>query len=193
MGQDKAFLEVGGRRVIDRVLARLKPLTDDLFIGTNSPEKYREFGLRLVSDVYPDKAALGGIYSAIMAARYTRVLIVACDMPFLNIGLLQHLIELAPTADVVAPLIEPPQPETLHAVYSKSCLPAIEPRLLADKLRVIGFFEEVSVRYVEREEVARFDPDFYSFLNMNTPDEWHRIQSLATRLDADRPALANKS
>lgn len=189
MGQDKAFLEVGGRRVIDRVLARVKPLTDDLFIGTNSPEKYREFGLRLVPDVYPDKAALGGIYSAIAAARYARVLIVACDMPFLKTELLQHLIELAPTADVVAPLIEPPQPETLHAVYGKNCLPAIEPRLRANKLRVIGFFEAVSVRYVERDEVARFDPEFYSFLNMNTPDEWNRIQSLAE----DQPKLSNKS
>ena len=148
MGQDKAFLEVGGQRVIDRVLAQVKPLTDDLFIGTNSPEKYKEFGLRLVPDIYPDKAALGGIYSAIAAARYARVLIVACDMPFLNVGLLQHLIELAPTADVIAPLIEPPQPETLHAVYGKNCLPAIEPRLRANKLRVIGFFEAVSVRYV---------------------------------------------
>lgn len=193
MGQDKAFLEVGGRRVIDRVLARLKPLTDDLFIGTNSPEKYQEFGLRLVPDVYPDKAALGGIYSAIVAARYARVLIVACDMPFLNTELMQYLIELAPTADVIAPLIEPPQPETLHAVYSKNCLPAIEPRLQANKLRVIGFFEAVSVRYVQREEVARFDPNFYSFLNMNTPDEWNRIQSLASSLNEDQPTLSNKS
>ena len=182
MGQDKAFLDVGGRRVIERVLEVVQPLTDDLFISTNAPEKYAEFGLRLVEDVYPHKAALGGIYSVIHAARQPHVLIVACDMPFLNAALLQYLLELAPTADAVVPLVHPPRLETLHAVYSKKCLPAIESRLLADKLRIIGFFEDISIRYVNRDEVARFDPNFYSFINMNTPQEWQRVQTLAQKL-----------
>ncbi len=116
MGQDKAFLEVGGRPVIERVLAQVKPLSDDLFISANAPQKYARFGLPIVPDIYSDKAALGGLYSVIHAARHNHVLVVACDMPFLNVALLQHLIDLAPTADVVVPLIDPPQPETLHAV-----------------------------------------------------------------------------
>jgi molybdopterin-guanine dinucleotide biosynthesis protein A len=179
MGQEKAFMVVGGQPVIERVLARVKPLSDDLFISTNSPEQYEQLGLPLVGDVYPNKGALGGIYSAIEAARYKHVLIVACDMPFLNVRLLQYLISLAHSAEVVAPMIKPPQPETMHAIYSKLCLPSIETRLLANRLRIIGFFDEVSVRYVERDEVSRFDPNFYSFLNMNTPEEWQRLQAIA--------------
>lgn len=178
MGQDKAFLEVGGRPVIERVIDRVAPLTDDLYICTNATHQYARFGLRLEPDVIPGKAALGGIYSAIHAARRPHVLVVACDMPCLNVPLLQHLISLAPTADVVAPLINPPQPETLHAVYSKTCLPAIRSRLLADKLRIIGFFDDVSVRYVEQDEVARFDPKFRSFTNMNTPADWQKVKEV---------------
>lgn len=181
MGRDKAFLNVAGQRVIERVMAAVVPLSDDIFIGTNTPELYAEFGLRLVPDIYPDKAALGGIYSAIAAAQQPHVLIVACDMPLLNPDLLRYLIELAPTAEVVAPMIEPPQPETLHAIYSKACLAPIESRLQANRLRIIGFFEDVSVRYVERDEVARFDPQFYSFINMNTPEEWQRVESLVEK------------
>jgi molybdopterin-guanine dinucleotide biosynthesis protein A len=183
MGQDKAFLSVGGRRVIERVLARVQGLTDDLFISANNPDKYAEFGLRVVADVYPDKAALGGLYSAIHAARHSRVLIVACDMPFLNPALLQHLIRLASTADVVAPLINPPQPETMHAVYAKTCLPAIKTRLLANRLRVIGFFDDVAVRYLLQAEVKSFDPHFHSFLNMNTPQEWATMENIAAQED----------
>lgn len=179
MGQNKAFLEVGRQAVIARVLDRVQALTDDLFISTNTPEQYEKFGLRMAGDIYPDKATLGGIYSAIHAARHPHVLVVACDMPFLKSDLLRYLMELAPTADVVAPLITPPQPETTHAVYSKACLSAIEPRLLANKLRVIGFFEEVRVRYVTREEVAPFDPHFHSFINMNTPEDWEKIKSIS--------------
>lgn len=179
MGQDKAFLEVGGQPVIERVLAQVEPLTDDLFISANAPQRYAHLGLPIVPDIYPDKAALGGLYSVIQTARHPHVLVVACDMPFLNVALLRYLIELAPTADIVVPLISPPQPETLHAIYSKNCLPAIKARLLADKLRIIGFFEDVSVRYIERNEVARFDPHFHSFINMNTPEEWKKVQAIA--------------
>lgn len=179
MGQDKAFLEVAGRPVIERVLSTVASLTDDLFISANAPHRYEPFGLRVVPDIYPDKAALGGIYSVIQAARYPHVLVVACDMPFLNPALLRYLINLAPTADVIVPLITPPQPETLHAIYSKYCLPAIEKRLQANQLRVIGFFEDMLIRYVERDEVTRFDPDFHSFINMNTPEEWQQVQAIA--------------
>ncbi len=183
MGQDKAFLEIGGQLVIERVLDQVKSLSDDLFISTNSPEKYSKFGLRMVGDVYPGKATLGGIYSAIHAARHKHVLVVACDMPFLNVELLRHLISLAPTADVIAPLIEPPHPpETTHTVYSKNCLPAIESRLRLNKLRVTGFFDDVSVRYLDRDEVSKYDPDFYSFVNVNTPQDWDKVKILADKL-----------
>jgi molybdopterin-guanine dinucleotide biosynthesis protein A len=182
MGQDKAFLEVGRQTVIERVIECVLPLSDDVFISTNSPGKYAQFGLRMEPDAIPKKATLGGIYSAILAARYSHVLIVACDLPFLNPNLLRYLIALAPTADVVAPLIYPPQPETTHAVYSKNCLPAIKTRLQADKLRIIGFFANVSVNYVERDEIVRFDPNLYSFINMNSPADWEQVKKLASQI-----------
>jgi molybdopterin-guanine dinucleotide biosynthesis protein A len=182
LGRDKAFSLVAGRPMIERILNRLRPLTDDLFISTNSPEKYKRFGLPTVADVYPNKAALGGIFSVITAARHHHVLVVACDMPFLNIDLLGYLIDLAPTADVVVPLIKPPQPETLHAIYSKKCLPAIKSRLLVNQLRIVDFYDEVSVRYVERAEIVTFDPDLHSFINMNTPEDWQKVQAMAKKL-----------
>jgi molybdopterin-guanine dinucleotide biosynthesis protein A len=181
MGQDKAFLQVGQSSVIERVLDSVTGLTDDLFIGTNAAKKYQGFGLRVVTDVYPDKAALGGIYSAIHAARHSHVLVVACDMPFLNIELLRYLAGLASDVDVVAPLIEPPQPETMHAVYGKNCLEPIESRLLRNELRVTGFFDDVSVRYVNRDEVRKYDANLYSFFNINSPQDWQRAQALATK------------
>ncbi len=182
MGQDKAFLEVAGQSVIERVLACIKPLSDDVFISANVPEKYQQFGLRVVTDVYPDKAALGGIYSLIKAAKYNKVLVVACDMPLLNVELLKYMVSLAPAADVIIPIIQPPQPETMLAVYSKNCLPAIESRLQLNQLRVIGFFDDVSVHYIGRDKVSEFDPEFYSFINMNTPEEWESAKLLAKKL-----------
>jgi molybdopterin-guanine dinucleotide biosynthesis protein A len=178
MGQDKAWLPVGGRPVIERVLERVLPLSDDVTLITNTPDQYRHLGHPMVSDVYPGKGSLGGIYTAIHAARYAHCVVVACDMPFLNADLVRYLVSLRSGFDVVIPRIQD-FPETLHAVYGRNCLEPIRRRLLADQLKIIGFFDDVQVRYVERDEVARFDPTFRSFLNMNTPADWERLQQLA--------------
>lgn len=178
MGQDKAFLPVGGRPVIERVIQRVLPLSDDVTIITNTPTLYHHFGLHIEGDVYPGKGSLGGIYTAIYVARYQYCLVVACDMPFLNPDLLRHLVSLTSGFDVVIPRIDE-FPETLHAVYGRGCLEPIERRLLADRLKIIGFFDDVRVRYVERDHVARFDANFHSFLNMNTPADWEYVQRLA--------------
>jgi molybdopterin-guanine dinucleotide biosynthesis protein A len=190
MGQDKAFLPVGGRPVIERVIQRVALLSSDLIIVTNTPDKYRRYlstyrttasgpSYRTVSDLHPGKGSLGGIYTAIHVASHSHCLIVACDMPFLNRGLLRHLMGLTHGFDVVIPRTEE-FPETMHAIYGKGCLEPIKRLLLADKLKIVGFFDDVRVRYVERDEVARFDPAFYSFLNMNTPADWERVQQLAS-------------
>jgi molybdopterin-guanine dinucleotide biosynthesis protein A len=127
-----------------------------------------------VLDIYPGKAALGGIYSALRAAQYPNVLVVACDMPLLNTALLQYLIDLASTADAVVPVVSPAHPETLHAVYSKKSIPAIETRLQNNDLRVLDLFDDIFVRYVDGNEIAPFDPEFLSFVNVNTPDDWEK-------------------
>jgi len=130
-----------------------------------------------VVDVYPGKAALGGIYSALRAARHPYVLVVACDMPLLNTALLQYLVDLAPTADAVVPIVNPPYPETLHAVYSKTSIPTIETHLQNNDLRASDRFDHISVRYVDRNELAPFDPEFLSFVNVNTPDDWEKVST----------------
>jgi len=177
MGRNKALLTVGGQLLIERVINRVQPLTDDLIVSTNSPKKYAHFGLRCVVDVYPNKAALGGIYSALRAAHYPHVLVVACDMPLLNKALLQYLIDLASTVDAVVPIVNPPHPEALHAVYSKKSIPAVEILLKNNDLRVSHLFDNISVRYVDRNEIAPFDPEFLSFVNVNTPDDWERFRA----------------
>jgi len=177
MGRDKALLPIGGRSVIERVLDRVLPLSDDVTIITDVPGKYRHLDYRMMGDVFPGNGSLGGIYTAIYAAQYLHCVVVACDMPFLNTDLLRYLVELSPGFDVVIPRIEE-FPETMHAVYGKGCLKPIKSRLLADQLKIIGFFEDVGVRYVERDDVSRFDPTFRSFININTPTDWERVRRM---------------
>ena len=181
MGRDKAFLPVGGKPVIQRVLERVASLSDDIILVTNTPDKFTfDIDCRITGDIYPGKGSLGGIYSALVAARYPHCLIVACDMPFLNVRLLQYLVRLARIYDYDAVVPEVSDRwETLHAVYSKRCLHPIERCLQQDDLRVRSFFKDVRVRIVEQRRLEHFDPLLRSFLNMNTPEEWRYLQLIA--------------
>ncbi len=91
-------------------------------------------------------------------------------MPLLNRDLLRYLISLKETADVVVPRWGR-FPEPLHAVYSKACLPAIEPYLKTRNLKITGFYADVTVRYVEQGEIEQFDAQGQSFTNVNRPED----------------------
>lgn len=175
MGTDKSFVLVNGSPMIEIVLAQVKNLGQELLIVTNNPEPYAYLGIPIVADMYPDHGPLGGIHSAVFHAGHTHILVVACDMPWLKRPLLNHLISLRQSADVVVPRWDT-YPEPLHAVYSKACLPFIEANLQAKLLKITRFFATVDVRYVDRQEIEQYDKNGRSFANINTPHELTQIK-----------------
>jgi molybdopterin-guanine dinucleotide biosynthesis protein A len=98
-------------------------------------------------------------------------------MPLLNLELLRYMVLLSSDFDVVIPRIEG-KTEPLHAVYSRACLGPIEELLRRGELRIIGFFSQVRVRYVEEDEIDAFDPEHRSWFNINSPSELERAQAL---------------
>ena len=170
MGTDKSFVPFQGRPMIEVVRERVEGLGDEIILVTNKPDQYAHLGLPMFGDDYPDTGPLGGIYTAVRHARNEHTLVVACDMPWLNRPLLEYMIGLRETADIVVPRWEK-FPEPLHAIYSKACLAPMRERLEAGQLKITAFFGRVSLRFVEREEIARFDPEGRSFVNVKTPDD----------------------
>jgi molybdopterin-guanine dinucleotide biosynthesis protein A len=183
MGTNKAFAEVGGVPIIERILQRIGDLGEEIILITNTPAEYAHLGLPSYADCIPGKGPLGGLYTALSEAHYPYVLVVSCDQPFLNPTLLQSLIDQREAVDVVVPLDREDYPQSMHAVYGKGCLPAIQDCLDADKLKVIGFFPQVRVRKISGEDIDRYDPQRISFVNVNTPDDLAEANRLAVELD----------
>jgi len=181
-GQPKALLELGGRRIIDRVVEVIRAVTDDTLIVTNTPELYASLGLPMVPDVFPDHGSLGGIYSGLKAAAGDAAFTVACDMPFLLPAVARLVTSRAGEADVVIPRVGT-QLETLHACYGKSCLAPIEVRLAAGQFKIVGFFDDVRVLEIPETEVASFRAPELVFMNVNTPDELARARGLLAALE----------
>lgn len=169
MGQDKAWIDVGGEPLIRRVSDVLAAVADEVIVVAND-DRYRILGLRVVPDRFPDGGALGGIATGVGAAGHDTVLVAACDMPFLDPAVWRLLLAWAADADAVVPIIGE-QPETLHALYTKACLPAMERSLAAGRMRVISFFDEVRVHRLAEDVLRTVDPELRSFTNVNTPEE----------------------
>ena len=176
MGQNKAFLEVQGERIIDRIGRILVELFDEVLLVTNSPPDYLDLNLRTVTDLYREKGSLGGIFTGLFHASFSHAFVAACDMPFLRPALISHLVRLSPGYDIVIPRTEDGL-QPLHAVYSRKCLPFMEDLLRKGNLKILDFFHQVKKREVLPEEIIPFDPQRASFLNLNTPEDLARIQS----------------
>ena len=155
MGQDKSFVLLDGRPLIEIVAEITGDLGDELILITNKPADYAHLGWPIYGDIYPDHGPLGGIYTAVSYATFSHTLVVACDMPWLSRPLLQHLVSLKETADIVVPRWDK-FPEPLHAVYSKTCLSPMAANLATGRLKITGFYGKVKVRFVDREEIVQF-------------------------------------
>ena len=169
MGQDKAWIELDGEPLIARVAGVLKQVADEVLIVANDP-RYASLGLRVVPDRFPDGGALGGIATGVSAATHDRVLVAACDMPFLSVEVWRVLLDHRYEADVVIPKVGN-ELETMHALYTKACVAPMERALAAGKMRVISFFDEVRVQAIAERELRVADPTLRSFTNVNTPEE----------------------
>jgi molybdopterin-guanine dinucleotide biosynthesis protein A len=176
-GQPKGLELVRGVRIIDRVVAALHAVADELLLVANQPEASTWLpGIRTVSDVRPGFGSLGGIYSALVHAKPQPILVVAWDMPFVGPSVLDALREAGADADVaVFESRSPRGVEPLCAFYRPTCIAPIERQIDGGDLRVVGFFE--SVRVVRLPPPA--DPD-KTFMNVNTPSDLALAEGLAT-------------
>jgi molybdopterin-guanine dinucleotide biosynthesis protein A len=170
-GQSKAFLSVGGTRILDRLHQTMDSLFEDILLVTNAPLEYLSWDMMIVTDIISVRSSLTGIHAGLFHAPSDHVFVTACDMPFLKAVVVKALLgELEPKWDVIIPVTaEGYQP--LCAVYSKRCIKPIEAHLASHHAKITDFFSTVRVKAVSEETIRTIDPDLNAFFNINTPEE----------------------
>ena len=182
LGHDKITERVGNRTLLEKVISRIDSLSKDIVIVTAEERNFKEFAdnpkVKTVSDILPGRGSLGGIYTGLVKSESFYSLVIAADMPFLNRDLLTYMMEVADGFDYVIPRIgtffEP-----LHSIYSKNCISPIETLINNNRRVIIELFDFVKVRYVEAEEIDRFDPEHLSFFNINTMEDLELARKIA--------------
>ncbi len=173
MGRDKAWLELDGVTMIERVVAALRPVTARVTVIANRPE-YTRLNLPVVADTHVGVGPLEAIRTALANARRPRVVLAGCDLPFVTPELFAHLLRAGGDAQAVVPLDEGGRLEPLCAVYSAAALDTVTGLIAAGERKVSRLFDRVPTRFVTFAELERLDGARLFFENINSPEDYER-------------------
>jgi len=182
MGFDKALLKISGEYVIKIMHSKLKEIFDNIRLSTLSSEKFANFGVGIVEDVY--KGSFGpaaAIHAALSLAKSQYIFVAAVDMPLLNI---EHIKHMQKTIEELLKRGESPNAlvpkcgefyEALYAFYSIDALGAFEKHLQQQSYRMRDILLDMDVVYLSEEESRIFDPKLTMFTNLNYVEDLKKL------------------
>jgi molybdopterin-guanine dinucleotide biosynthesis protein A len=174
-GRDKSRLLVQGRPIIIRQVEVLQRVAADLFVVAPDPERFADLGLAVHPDRVAGAGAVGGIYTALESAAADRVIVVACDLPFLDAGVLARLVELAGGGDG-AWIRTPRGVEPLLACYRRGARGAIRAAIDAGRLKAGGLDAVIRMVELPARELERLGATDRLLTNVNSLDDLTRVQ-----------------
>ena len=177
-GTEKALLQVGGIRILDRIYDIYSDLFEEIILVTNTPQKFLDWDLLIVSDLFPIRSSLTGIHAGLFYMTNPFAFVSACDTPFLKKELVETVIgKIEPQIDIVMPATSAGF-EPLCAAYSKRCLQPAQHHLEQEKLKIIKTFRKSRIKTISEKVLRKIDPDLQSFFNINTPDDLKRAEEM---------------
>ncbi len=177
-GTEKALLQVGGVRILDRIYEIYRELFDEIILVTNSPERFLEWDLLIVSDLFAIRSSLTGIHAGLFYTTNPYAFISACDTPFLKKEMVETVIgRIEDKIDIVMPETSAGF-EPLCAAYSKRCLEAAQNNLQQNKLKITRTFRKSRIKTISEKVLRQIDPELQSFFNINTPEDLQRAEEM---------------
>lgn len=173
MGSDKAWLEIGGRPMIEHVIAALASVTTSLAIIANSPE-YGRLGFPVFADTHKNIGPLEAIRAALSNAVSRRIVMVGCDLPFVSSDLFKFLLSVPGVDQVVVPIGPDGKLEPMCSIYWRETLPAITELIKRGERKISLLFERVPTRFVSFDEIRHLKGSESFFENVNTPADYVR-------------------
>ena len=180
MGQDKASLRLGNKTMLERIVGELQSIFENIIVVTNTPDKYEMLhNVKFVRDCLnmEERNSLVGLYSGLKQSETPNIFVLGCDMPFVNQHLIEYMVNSLKDEDIVIPFTNGYY-EPLHAIYSRSCIPALEKLLQEKQYKITEMFTAVIVKKIIDEDIQKFDPSMACFKNINTYDEYLSLKDM---------------
>lgn len=166
MGKDKASLPVYGKTLLEHIYQQLYPVFTQVIISTGTHSTGELPDAQVAVDECGDRGPLQGIVSALKVSVYESNFVTACDMPDIEISVLQRVLSYADGDwDAVVPITSQKQPQPLFALYKKRMTVLMEDTLGRGERSVLHVLSNCNVKYVD---MADDDQMF----NINTIDDY---------------------
>jgi molybdopterin-guanine dinucleotide biosynthesis protein A len=173
MGRDKAWLEIGGRSMIERVITAIQPVCSDIHILANDPD-YTQLGFPVIADENVNIGPLEAIRLALQHSSLPLVILVGCDQPFLRPELFDYLLNAIGDASAAIPIGADDRLDPLSAVYATKALAAVNELIASGERKISRLFERIDTRFVPFHEIAHLPGADLFFENVNTPEEYEK-------------------
>lgn len=169
-GKDKAFLEIEGRPVLPDLVARLVTLFDPVRVIVDNASKLNLNAITILQDRVAGMGPLGGLLTALENSPTPHVFVAACDMPFLDTGVISFLADRLQNEDILVPSVKGSE-EPLAAFYSVRCVGSIQTCLEKGERSLRAIWPAVNTRIVELAGHFPLELLRRCFLNVNiVPD-----------------------
>jgi molybdopterin-guanine dinucleotide biosynthesis protein A len=170
MGENKAFIEIEGIPIIQRIYNVFKNMFSEIIIVTDRKDLFLDFDATIYSDLIPNSGVLGGLYTGLFFSSFLHSFCVACDMPFLQKPVITYLTQQINDYDVIVPRTHDGL-QPLHAIYSKNCITPIKNTIDRNHYKLVDIYPLIKMKIIEEQEFIALDPNRRSFININTPEE----------------------
>jgi molybdopterin-guanine dinucleotide biosynthesis protein A len=180
-GRNKAFLNVGGKRILDRLYTIFSDLFNEIILVTNDPMLFLEWDFTIVTDIFPARSSLTGIHTGLFYMKNQFAFFSACDTPFLKKALVEVLLEnIDRNKDIIMPETSAGM-EPLCAIYSKRCLNTAENHIKRNKLKIQRALSGHRLIKIPETVLRSKDPELTSFFNINSPEDLIRAEAMAAK------------
>lgn len=176
MGTDKGIVEINGVKMIESIILAVKPVVNEIIIIANN-DHYDYLGYSVYNDLIKESGPLAGIYTGLFYSNTETNLVISCDVPFVNEGLLSYIVDNAGQCEVAVP-VHNGKTEPLCAIYSKKCLDNFKNLIINKELKmhnVLNYFLTKQIFISEK-------LSFYNsklFTNVNSLDELSKLKEVA--------------
>ena len=175
MGRDKAALPWGESTFLQSLIDKYAAL-GPVAVSVDTPGRFSFQGAAELADRYPGSGPLNGLVSGFSGTGAEELFLTGTDLPLGDPALARRLAEKRGGADACVLRRGAKGVEPLFAVYGRGCLAAARAALEAGERSFLRLLREVTVRYVEAEEIPGFDLERI-LLNVNTPEDYEKLRS----------------
>lgn len=172
MGSDKAFIEIGGKELIERVIAVAREISDEVILVAPDAQRLAHLGLPVLAEEAPGQGPLEAMRVGLDAISAPAAFVLACDLPGLSAPPFEKMRTLlGEQTDAVVPR-EGERDHPLCALYQKRCDKVFETSLKNGERAVHRALASLQVSHPTGEDLGA--PEGF-FDNLNTPEDVARI------------------